>query len=124
MATYRIERLSGPGLSADVDTDGYDTPEAAEAMVADYDGDYQIVRDDGDPVATSSSGEMIELTCYVAHDGMLHCSDTAEELRRATPDERRASEAETSGTGHISTEVAARTLRARAPHWCRLQETA
>lgn len=65
----------------------------------------------------------IELTCYVDADGMLTCSDTAEELRRATTDERRASNAADARgeCGHILAAVSERTLRARAPHWCRLQ---
>lgn len=66
----------------------------------------------------------IEITCYVDDSGMLTCSDTAERLRRATADERRASLAESTGTGNISAYVAERTLRIRAPHWCRLQAEA
>lgn len=43
-ATYRIETVSGRGLPATVDAEGYDTRLAAEAMAeAEHDGEYRIV---------------------------------------------------------------------------------
>ena len=59
---------------------------------------------------------MTSITAYV-RDGQLVAIDTNEYLRRATASERRASRAESSGTGAISAQVAERTLRRCAPRY-------
>jgi len=44
MMSYSIKTISGKGLPADVDADGYTTHAAAEAMAeAHHDGDFEIV---------------------------------------------------------------------------------
>ena len=57
----------------------------------------------------------MDLTCYVDHSGDLLTYDTAERLRRATPEERRESYAEQSGTGAFDAHVSVRTIRRQAP---------
>jgi hypothetical protein len=47
--TYSIVTISG-GLRSEVDADGYDTYEAAEAMALDaHDGEWRLQRVHGDP---------------------------------------------------------------------------
>jgi hypothetical protein len=43
VTTYRIVTLSGRGLPTEVDADGYDSREAAEAMAEDcHDGEWTV----------------------------------------------------------------------------------
>ena len=58
----------------------------------------------------------ITVTTYVQHRSLI-AIDTNEHLRRATASERRASRAESSGTGAIAAQVAERTVRRAAPRY-------
>lgn len=51
--TYRIETMSGQGLQVNVDAEGYDTSEAAEAMAEEYHpGGFRIVEEPSGKVVT------------------------------------------------------------------------
>jgi len=43
MTTYKIVTKSGRGLPSNVDADGYDTREAAQAAAESHDGECEIV---------------------------------------------------------------------------------
>ncbi len=62
-----------------------------------------------------------DITAYVDWDGDLVTMDTAERVRRATPEEHRESRS-AGPTGAIGARVARRTLITRCPHFVRQME--
>ena len=67
---------------------------------------------------------VISLTCYVDSFGFLTTYDTAECLRKATPDEKRESgygDGDAAHTGAFTAHVSQRTLRRMAPKYLKLR---